>query len=156
MTMFHKLQGVYPIGDFVLGCKFRNGAVKLYDIQPLMREIPAFAYFNEHPDAFRRVTVSPGGYGIIWRDELDLDAEEIWENGWPEWDENNLVTVEIEIDSELLKRTAECLKPYGLLPEDWMVMYLEALVYPPTQDKMINLLQVHREEQCITEGDENT
>ena len=155
MTMFHKLQGVFPIGDFVLGCKFRDGAVKLYDVEPLMQEIPVFAYFKEHPDTFRQVTVSPGGYGIIWNDELDLDAEEIWVNGWPEWDENNLVTVEVEIDSVLLKQAADYLKPYALLPEDWMVMCLEALVYPATQGKTIKLLLDRQEGQNITERCEN-
>ena len=100
--MFHKLQGVFPMEDFVLGCKFKNGAVKLYDMKPLMRDDSVFSYFKEHPDIFYQVTVSPGGYGIIWNDDLDLAAEEVWVNGWPEWDENNLVTFEVEIDAELL------------------------------------------------------
>ena len=64
--MFHKLQGVFPMEDFVLGCKFRNGAIKLYDIKPLIREISAFAYFTEHPEAFKQVSISPGGNGITF------------------------------------------------------------------------------------------
>ena len=37
----------------------------------------------------------------FWNDELDLSAEEVWVNGWPEWDEDKLVTVEIQVDAEL-------------------------------------------------------
>lgn len=138
--MFHKLQGVFPMGDFVLGCKFKNGAVKLYDMKPLMQESSVFFYFKEHPDIFYRVTVSPGGYGIIWTDELDLAAEDVWVNGWPEWDENKLVTVEIQVDEKLLRLATERLKPFGLTPEDWVTMALEALVFPATREKAIAML----------------
>ena len=149
--MFHKLQGVFPMEDFVLGCKFRNGAIKLYDIKPLIREISAFAYFTEHPEAFKQVSISPGGNGIIWNDELDLSAEEVWVNGWPEWDEDKLVTVEIQVDAELYRLVAERLKPYGLTPEDGAVMALEALVFPATQDKAIEQLRQYQNEEASKE-----
>ena len=152
--MFHKLQGVFPMEDFVLGCKFRNGAIKLYDIKPLIREISAFAYFTEHPEAFKQVSISPGGNGIIWNDELDLSAEEVWVNGWPEWDEDKLVTVEIQVDAELYRLVAERLKPYGLTPEDGAVMALEALVFPATQDKAIEQLRQYQNEEAGLESKE--
>ena len=152
--MFHKLQGVFPMEDFVLGCKFRNGALKLYDIKPLIREISAFAYFTEHPEAFKQVSISPGGNGIIWNDELDLSAEEVWVNGWPEWDEDKLVTVEIQVDAELYRLVAERLKPYGLTPEDGAVMALEALVFPATQDKAIEQLRQYQNEEAGLEDKE--
>ena len=152
--MFHNLQGVFPMEDFVLGCKFRNGAIKLYDIKPLIREISAFAYFTEHPEAFKQVSISPGGNGIIWNDELDLSAEEVWVNGWPEWDEDKLVTVEIQVDAELYRLVAERLKPYGLTPEDGAVMALEALVFPATQDKAIEQLRQYQNEEADLEGKE--
>ena len=152
--MFHKLQGVFPMEDFVLGCKFLNGAIKLYDIKPLIREISAFAYFTEHPEAFKQVSISPGGYDIIWNDELDLSAEEVWVNGWPEWDEDKLVTVEIQVDAELYRLVAERLKPYGLTPEDGAVMALEALVFPATQDKAIEQLRQYQNEEADLEGKE--
>ena len=144
--MFHKLQGVFPMEDFVLGCKFKNGAIKLYDMKLLMHEGSVFSYFKEHPEIFYQVTVSAGGYGIIWSDELDLAAEEVWVNGWPEWDENNLVTVEIQVDEDLLRLAAERLKPFGLIPEDWATMALEALVYPATREKATALLLQFKDE----------
>lgn len=30
---------------------------------------------------FNQVQVDAGGYGISWNDDLDLDAEDIWEDG---------------------------------------------------------------------------
>ena len=146
--MIDKLQGVYPMDDFVLGCKFRDGAVKLYDMRPLMQNNSAFGYFLENPDLFKQASVRPDGRGIAWNDELTLAEEELQANGWPEWEENTLVTVEFELDSELFSQAAEQLKPYGLTPEDWMVMFLETLVlYPPTQEKaaaaLLNLRNDH-------------
>ena len=32
-------------------------------------------------ELFNNVTVDTGGYGISWNDNLDIEAEEIWENG---------------------------------------------------------------------------
>ena len=154
--MFHRLQGIYPMDDFVLGCKFINGAVKLYDMKPLMQDNSVFAYFKEHPDLFLQARLSSGGYAIIWNDELDLAEEEVWYNGWPEWDESNLVTVEFEIDSELLRQVTERLQPFGLTPEDWIVMSLEALVYPPTQEKATARLIKLRDEQAALESKEES
>ena len=100
------------------------------------------------------MSISPGGYGIIWNDELDLSAEEVWVNGWPEWDEDKLVTVEIQVDAELYRLVAERLKPYGLTPEDGAVMALEALVFPATQDKAIEQLRQYQNEEAGLEDKE--
>lgn len=32
-------------------------------------------------ELFKKVQVDTGGYGISWNDDLDLESEEIWENG---------------------------------------------------------------------------
>lgn len=138
--MFHKLQGVFPMDNFVLGCKFKSGAVKLYDVKPLMHDSSVFARFKEHPDAFYQVSVGPGGHGIVWKDDFLLTAEEAWANSWPEWDENNLTAVEIQVDPDLLRQTAERIKPFGLTVEDLAVMMFESLVYPPTQEKVSAML----------------
>jgi len=132
--MNHTVQSVFPMEDFILGVKFSEGAIKLYDMNPLFSKIPAFTVLKENPDLFDKVTVDTGGKGIVWNDELDLSAEELWEHGWPEWKEEDLVTIEFEIEVELLQKATERLKPYGLTPEDWIVMSLELLVFPRTED----------------------
>lgn len=60
---------------------FRNGVKKLYDVGQLYEELPQFRVLEEDAELFNRVHVDVGGYGISWNDELDLAAEELWENG---------------------------------------------------------------------------
>ena len=138
--MLHRIEGIYPMPDYVLGCKFSDGAILLYDLKPLFKTIPAFAQLIKQPGLYHKVAVSVGGYGIIWNDDLDLSSEEIWEHGWPEWDNEKLVTIEIEIEIEILQTLEKILRPYGLSPEDWCVMALEFCVFPATQNLAVEML----------------
>ena len=79
--MFHKVKNVSALPDFKLSVQFSEGATKIYDLKPLFAQIPAFRYFEKHPEEFYNVYVDVGGYGIIWGDELDLSCDELWENG---------------------------------------------------------------------------
>lgn len=58
---------------------FRNGVQKLYDCTPLLAEEP----FDRLQDEvfFKTVQVDAGGYGISWRDEVDLSESELWLHG---------------------------------------------------------------------------
>jgi len=138
--MNHIIQSVLPMDDFILGVKFVGGAIKLYDMNPLFSKLPEFAALREAPTLYSQVVVDTGGKGITWNDDLDLSADELWERGWPEWNEEKLVTIEIEIEEELLRKITQKLSPYGLTPEDWAVMCMELLVFPPTQQKSVALL----------------
>lgn len=60
---------------------FRNGAKKLYDVGALYEELPQFRALEDDKTLFLGVHVDVGGYGISWNDELDLAAEELWQNG---------------------------------------------------------------------------
>lgn len=145
--MSHMIQSVLPIEDFILGVKFVGGAIKLYDMNPLFSKLPIFAALREDPTLYSKVVVDTGGKGITWNDELDLSADELWEHGWPEWKEEELVTIEIEIEEELLRKVTQKLSPYGLTPEDWAVMCMELLVFPPTKQKSATLLNMRLEQQ---------
>jgi len=133
--MIHTIQSAMPMENFVLGVKFTEGAIKLYDLKPLFSRFSAFATLEPNPVLFAQVKVDEGGHGVSWNEELDLSADVLWEHGWPEWREEELVTVEIEVDDDLLRQVTEKLKPYGLTPEDWAVMALELLVYSSPQQK---------------------
>lgn len=76
----HKVKNVLPLDDFVLEVTFIEGGTKRYDVKPLFGEIPYFSDLKEN-DLFSKVVVSPGGYGIIWNDDVDLSCDELWENG---------------------------------------------------------------------------
>ena len=50
---------------------------------PLFGKMPVFSPLRDVPGLFQQVCVDPGGYGISWNDDIDLDASELWENGVP-------------------------------------------------------------------------
>lgn len=78
--VFHKVKEVTPLEDYILEIKFIEGCTKKYDVKPLFDELPYFADLKDN-DLFSKVYVSGGGYGIIWNDVLDLDCNELWNNG---------------------------------------------------------------------------
>ena len=78
--VFHKVKEVTPFEDYILEIKFIEGCTKKYDIKPLFDELPYFTDLKDN-DLFSKVYVSGGGYGIIWNDVLDLDCNELWNNG---------------------------------------------------------------------------
>ena len=78
--VFHKVKEVTPLEDYILKIKFIEGCTKKYDVKPLFDELPYFADLKDN-DLFSKVYVSGGGYGIIWNDVLDLDCNELWNNG---------------------------------------------------------------------------
>ena len=78
--VFHKVKEVTPLEDYILEIKFIEGYTKKYDVKPLFDELPYFTDLKDN-DLFSKVYVSGGGYGIIWNDVLDLDCNELWNNG---------------------------------------------------------------------------
>lgn len=79
--MTHKIKSVKPLKDFIISARFQNGIEKTYDIKNLYSIFPQFRVFETNIDLFKQVQVDAGGYGISWNDELDLSAEDIWEDG---------------------------------------------------------------------------
>ena len=75
--MFHKIENVQPLADYSVMVWFAGGTVKIYDLKPLMEEIPAL----RDPSFYRSVKADTGGYGIVWNNDADLSSEEIFENG---------------------------------------------------------------------------
>ncbi len=78
--MFHKVKEVIPMEDMLLKIKFVNNQIKMYDVKPLIKK---WKVFNElkNRELFEKVKVDQGGYGISWNDEIDLECDELWENG---------------------------------------------------------------------------
>lgn len=79
--MTHRIQTVKPLKDLRLSVLFQNGVEKEYDIHNLYSVFPQFKQFETNNDLFEQVQVDCGGYGLSWNDNLDLDAEDIWDNG---------------------------------------------------------------------------
>ncbi len=79
--MTHRIASVEPLENSVLFVVFQNGVEKTYDMHNLYHVLPQFQVFEADIELFRRVRVDVGGYGVSWNDNLDLDAEDIWEDG---------------------------------------------------------------------------
>lgn len=91
--MFHKIKTVKSAENTVLLVCFQNGIEKIYDLKMLYNVFPQFKIFETDKQLFNSGKVDVGGYGISWNDDLDLDAEEIWENGTETGKQNKLDTL---------------------------------------------------------------
>lgn len=79
--MIQKIQSVKANSNYVIEAVFYNGQVVQYDVKPLFAIFPQFKLFETSPELFEQVKVEQGGNAISWNDELDLDANTIWERG---------------------------------------------------------------------------
>lgn len=79
--MTHRIIQVNALEEYIIIVVFQNGVEKKYDMCQLFSTIPQFEMLTIEPGLFEQVRVDVGGYGVSWNDELDLSAEEIWQNG---------------------------------------------------------------------------
>ena len=76
-----KIERVKALPQFGLLIVFQNGGEKKYNIRQLYTIYPQFKELEHNEDLFSNVKVDVGGYGVYWNDELDIAADELWENG---------------------------------------------------------------------------
>ncbi|MBD1876446.1 DUF2442 domain-containing protein [Nodosilinea sp. FACHB-131] len=76
---YPKIGRVEAISDRILRVTFTNQDIKDYDISPLL-EKPMFAPLRQ-PAFFRSFTVEPGGYGVVWNEDIDISEYELWRHG---------------------------------------------------------------------------
>ncbi len=81
LSKFHKVQSVAALPDFVLGVRFAGGEEKRYDMKSVFAAWPMFEGLEKSPELFGEVAVGPGGYGVVWGDEWDVGADELFANG---------------------------------------------------------------------------
>lgn len=79
--MTHRIIQVETLEKYVIIAVFQNGVEKKYDMCQLFSAFPQFETLKKDSGLFEQVRVDVGGYGVSWNDELDLSAEEIWQNG---------------------------------------------------------------------------
>ncbi len=79
--MNHRIERVRALPNFIIEARFIGGEVKQYNVTTLFEQFPQFCVFTTQPSLFEQVQVDTGGYGISWNDELDLDADVVWDNG---------------------------------------------------------------------------
>ncbi|NJK69667.1 MAG: DUF2442 domain-containing protein [Oscillatoriales cyanobacterium RU_3_3] len=67
------------IDDRTLIVKFTNRESRKYDISKLLDK-PMFAPLRNLV-FFRSFSIEPGGYGLVWNEDIDLSEYELWQNG---------------------------------------------------------------------------
>lgn len=81
MFIHAKIKEIKALPDFILLAKFVGEVEKTYDMKPWIAENEAFKPLADIKGLFENVTVDCGGCGIVWNDDIDLDAHELWVNG---------------------------------------------------------------------------
>ena len=90
--MTHRIKEVESKENFMIEAVFFNGQIVQYDVKSIFLVFPQFQMLEDNQELFKNVKVDQGGYGISWNDELDLDAETIWEDG---------ILIEMQIPSDI-------------------------------------------------------
>ena len=75
--MFPQLNKIKALPGSLLWAEFKDGREVVYDVSKLAEVNPVFNDLVNDPELFAQVRIDPGGYGISWNDELDLEAEEL-------------------------------------------------------------------------------
>lgn len=78
--MMHKIKSIITKNDLIISATFFDGTVKEYSVDRLFNIYPQLKEL-ENRELFNGVQIDAGGYGVSWNDDLDLDAETIWEDG---------------------------------------------------------------------------
>lgn len=78
--MFHKIKEIVSLNDLKITVVFQGGIKKVYDVTEMFNMFPQMKELEDET-LLNSAVLDAGGYGISWNDELDIDAEEIWDNG---------------------------------------------------------------------------
>lgn len=79
--MTNRIVLVKPMDNTILLATFQNGIEKTYDVKTMFAMFPQMQILEKDKTLFNSVVVDAGGYGVSWNDNLDIESEEIWENG---------------------------------------------------------------------------
>ena len=79
--MFHTATNVTFLEDVTIEVTYRDGKIIRYDMSKLFSKYPQLQELRRNRQLFESGYLDPGGYGIIWNDELDIDANSIYESG---------------------------------------------------------------------------
>lgn len=78
---FHIIRSLSASKDLNLVAQFDDGTIKRYSVYKLSERNKAFCVFRNNYKLFSKAKIDAGGYGVVWNENLDLSANEIWANG---------------------------------------------------------------------------
>ncbi len=79
--MFHRIAEIKVLPNCMVWAAFTDGAEVVYNVSELFDRFPLFRSMKDVPGIFEQVHIDRRGYGISWHDDIDLDAEELYQNG---------------------------------------------------------------------------
>ena len=77
--MFHKAVELTLLDGTTLELQFQDGKVKRYDVSALFHKYPQLQALEDRSLFLQGKLM--GAYGIMWNDDLDLEAETVYEEG---------------------------------------------------------------------------
>ena len=79
--MFMHATNLRLLEDVTLELTFQDGKIIRYDMSRLFSKYPQLVELRNNRDLFLSGHLDAGGYGVIWNDELDIDATSVYECG---------------------------------------------------------------------------
>jgi len=144
-----KTVNVFIVPPYNLVVEYETGEKRMLDLEKYIDEDPELRILKEDTELFNAPMVSLCGYKTAWESEnhyVEFHNDIVFVYG-EDVQVNELETIEISVDEELLSQVKEVLKPYGLTPEDAIVMFLRYCVDPATRDHAIELILQWKHEQ---------
>lgn len=92
------------LDDVKLELTYRDGKIIRYDMSTMFSTFPQLEELRNNRELFTHGHLDPGGYGIIWNDDLDYDATSIYEDGEVVGQEETSINQQI---GSLLQKTRE-------------------------------------------------
>lgn len=78
---FKHIKKIITLNNYELLATFDDGKKKKYDMKPLIEELLLFKPLKTKKGLFKKAHLDIAGYGVIWNDDIDIAAEEIYYNG---------------------------------------------------------------------------
>lgn len=72
---------VYFLKGVTLEVTFQDGKVVRYDMSLMFPKYPQLIELQKNRKLFENGHLDPGGYSVIWNDELDFDTTSIYGDG---------------------------------------------------------------------------
>lgn len=69
------------LDDVLIEMTFQDGKIIQYDMSQMFGKYPQLEELRKDRTLFEGGHLDPGGYSVIWNDELDFDASSIYEDG---------------------------------------------------------------------------
>ena len=79
--MYNRLVNISLNDNLIVISEFLDGVVTSFDLKSMISKFPVFNDLLTNKQLYQSGHISPGGFGIIWNDEIDFAAESLYYDG---------------------------------------------------------------------------